>query len=44
MEVVTGASRSDAKGGENSRWLIIASTLRKKQILLFGRHDEQPGL
>ena len=36
MEVVTGASRSDAKEEKGSRWLTIASTPQEEEILM---HD-----
>lgn len=38
MEVVTGASRSDAKEAKNSRWLTIASTPQEEEILIL-THD-----
>ena len=38
MEVVTGASRSDAKEEKGSRWLTIASTPQEEEILIL-THD-----
>ena len=41
-EVVTGASKSQAKDGENSRWLTIASSSNEDEILILTHNSGSP--
>lgn len=41
-EVVTGASKSQAKDGESSRWLTIASSSNEDEILILTHNNGSP--